>query len=464
MDQFTNLLLIAIFTSLPFLIAFIAAVLIGVIAFFQLTDCRTAFWTISLSFLLEAMLSRPLGLGIGLNIFLPDVVFIAIAIAAILRYMRKMQWNWFYALWIIFGAALFFSFTVGIINYGSKAGVEFRQYFYIWAGVFYLSGFSLGERENRSLMRVLIFVAIGLMALALYRWTAAFHGFADYAWQDETGPSRFRVLNSAHTLVISQVMVLMFYYATASRQLEKWVLPFLVLLFLCIVVLQHRTVWIVTIIELVVLSIIDHRVRVKFTRYISILIVSGLFLIVALLLTPEIRETLYYATFIEPFSEKSTLSWRTESWQIALGEWFSEGPKTWFLGFPFGKGFLRYLTSTHSYVDTYPHNYYITTLMRVGLVGLSALLLTLFIGVRIAIRNRTVIESSNGMMLGSAAALVLISQFVFFISYNPGYFQALFIGVAFSIVRQLENKERDTADARQLLVYQSPRITGRFLK
>ena len=86
---------------------------------------------------------------IGLNIYIHDGVFILIFISAMIRIFFMGQFRYISPLWTIYGLLLFYGLFVGYKLNGTNAGVDFRDFFYYWAGTLYFMSFSYSKELRR---------------------------------------------------------------------------------------------------------------------------------------------------------------------------------------------------------------------------------------------------------------------------------------------------------------------------
>ena len=113
-------------------------------------------------------------------------------------------------------------------------------------------------------------------------------------------------------------------------------------------------------------------------------------------------------------------------------EWFYSGPVQYLFGQPFGSGFTRFIEGVEGASVEAPHNYYVQTLLRVGLTGMFALLLSYWIVVSDLLRN---IAGTKHEAWGYVLPLLLFSQLVYFIPYSVNYSQCVLLGLALASVK-----------------------------
>ncbi|MFJ8076228.1 O-antigen ligase family protein [Streptomyces sp. NPDC096176] len=202
--------------------------------------------------------------------------------------------------------------------------------------------------------------------------------------------------------------------AVAWRVSGRHLLAFLS--FVLVVLLQHRTVWVAT--AAMALAWWMLRPGRGGQRFVSagagvlalsltaLLYTAGAFGAIGGALTDSLKETQ---------GTHSTFAWRVLGWQDLL-----DAPRTftqWLIGAPFGSGYERFIGG--GLVTVSPHDYYVHIMLRLGIVGLLALLVVY-------------IQTWRGLARGGPATLalrvVMIGQLVLFVSYSAFPEQAVLLG------------------------------------
>ena len=110
-----------------------------------------------------------------------------------------------------------------------------------------------------------------------------------------------------------------------------------------------------------------------------------------------------------------TLDWRIQGWSELLSG-LSNGPAQWLVGEPLGSGFAREVQGSE--VQAEPHNFYVTTLLRTGVVGLLALIALSFGLLRVL--WRTPAQVGGGVLTPGLFPALLAMQVVWFLPWIPG--------------------------------------------
>jgi len=430
MDSVYALLQVAI-PAVPFLFAILLAIFLayGAVSFYYrpVTAMNWMIWI----FVIETVLIVQPVLPLGVQLYLPDVFFLLIGIAGLFRTFN-IKLEPIHRLWLLFGIVLMISFGIGVIKFGTKAGVEFRSFYYFWVGIWYLLTFSLSPEEVDKMVKSWMLAAAVMVAEACFRWTAQSTGMeiANY-WNE--GQGSLRVFDAMQTYFLVQALLVGF-YAYLNKSGRPWWNVLLPILLICIVVLQHRTLWVVTIISVLVLILSAGKVRSRALSFFLIATLVGSAATVPLFASGKldvIGSSLNHSV-TEVGQKNSTLAWRVESWQALLSKWSHAGPMVNLIGYPFGSGYTRNMEASHNTVSVSPHSQYVSILLRTGVVGALAMLLAYYLCVKSMFKTPA-LEFSQ--FIDSKLLLaMLIGQLAFFITYSIHYSQLLPLGLALSML------------------------------
>ncbi|MEU4133694.1 O-antigen ligase family protein [Streptomyces wuyuanensis] len=203
--------------------------------------------------------------------------------------------------------------------------------------------------------------------------------------------------------------------AGARRGLGRYVPACLFLIL--VVLLQHRSVWVATAAMALACWVLPSARAGK--RWVSasagalalalaaLLYSAGAFGAIGGSLTASLQETQ---------STRSTFAWRMLGWQDLL-----DAPRTvvqWMVGAPFGSGYERFIGG--GLVTVSPHDYYLHVVLRVGLVGLLALLV---------VYVQTWRALTRGGRATLALRIVMVGQLVLFVTYSAFPEQAVLLGL-----------------------------------
>lgn len=378
----------------------------------------------------EAWLPFMPAIDLGVKVFPPDFVYLLLGGAAVLRLAPRGQWPLPLLLWLGFGAVLLGSFALGVVGFGTEAGVEFRGSFYFWVAGLYLASFELDPRFGRGLVHLWMWAALLVLGSAVFRWTAVALGleFAR-AWSEWSGAGegmRLRVVNAQATLVLAVALLLLIHHRVRGEPLRSW--EWLgVPLALAVLVLQHRSVWAATLAGVAAIFYIERERR---GRLLGAALLVGMLGAVAVV--PVLDSGLGQSVVTEVSSsataavstEGGTFVGRVLSWRELLGQYAGLGPRGWLVGEPFGAGYSRVVEGMH--IEYSPHNQYVQFLLRVGALG-TALWLAAY---TLVLRRLRATPAPPAALLAGVLWVLVATQLVFFIPYQAYHVQGLLLGVA----------------------------------
>ncbi|ATE60532.1 O-antigen ligase family protein [Thauera sinica] len=431
-----------VFTSIPYLFAMSMGVLLPFLAVMFYSHFSLGVWAIASLFLLETLFRVLPGLPLGIVLYPADFVFILVGGAAILRLLLigcRMEGARF---WLGFGVVLLLSFAMGIVRNGTAAGVDFRVYFYFWAATLYAMTFPMtGEQVSRVIG---IFAKIGLViaGIVVYRWIV--EGFDITELMPEFGSwsdAGFRVVIADQTLILAQLFLFITFFAFLHPSLAsiRWLAGPLLLM---VVVLQHRTVWLVLIVGVWAALFIPSIAKVRSKNAMVGVLLFGLLMVPVALsgkfgaVSESVGASAYRAATLS-----DTAGERLYSWQSLIGKVFGGGPLTIAIGEPFGSDNTRYSGDEFSAkkISYQAHNFYVQTLLRTGVLGLGLCVVSFIWLLRNLNRLRRDVEHGE---LARALMVLVVTQVVFYIPYGANYLQALLFGISFAYVNHIASRGR----------------------
>ena len=362
-----------------------------------------------------------------------DLVSGLIGLAVVLRlaFVQDARAN-VPGIFIVLVAVMLLSFGRGILGHGTSAGVEFRPVFYFWVTCLYLLTFRPEQLWIDSLLRWWSVAAFLLCLVVWYRWAADAFGldWVEPVWHntDSTGVGFARVAPSNVAFFLGLALLIsVSQLATVGASARHYVL--IPALLLTIVVLQHRSAWAASFVPMIWLL---WRVRADRQQrslgpvmavVVAIVVVAGALGSGSFSgVSESVTEQAERATS----TQSGTFVARAEGWKALMQQWIAGGPKVWVLGNPYGSGFARYQGATWGGVEvTYsPHNYYVSLLMRVGVVGTAAVCLLLWRAWSWSMRHGT---PAGGLTRPLAGALTL-SIALYWIPYSTTFESSLLFG------------------------------------
>jgi O-antigen ligase len=375
------------------------------------------------------------------RVTIEDLLFAVILTAAIARALRLRRLTAPQRLSVALLLVMSWAIYRGFGPFGVPAAInESRSLLRFIAVVFY---FSTVEPRRQLLERIawMWLAMCGAIALIVVaRWVGNAAGiYQGFFVGYETYP---RVVHSDKALVLAQgAIIALPLYLERNRGLVRYITPALLAF---VVLLQHRTVWVVTITSILYLL---YRERAVARRLLAV--IAGASILVAILAA---------TVFSRPEAELSdqlarsaqstgTFEWRVEGWRMLLTD---SGPKDLqelVLGRPYGTGWTRSFVPGWP-IDVSPHNFYIESFLRVGIVGLAIILAVYAVAIWATHRASQNATMFGGLLSPVTLHVVVAVQLLYFITYTPDMPQAVLVGLSCAML----NQRADTAATHDRLV------------
>jgi hypothetical protein len=414
---------------LPVIIA--VAVAFVALAFHLRTRPLAAATIVITTYVIESLLVNVPALPLGLMLYPDDIVFGLLLVSVLLRYGTRMaKPNTIQ--WISIG--LFFLFSIGLVRgfsaFGIKqAGNESRETFDFLVGVLYFSSFRLSPQIMRRLISIWLSASMVLVGIAVFRWIATLAGLSiAVQWEGLLVEGELRVLNASNAYFLA-----MAFFASVFLNMNNigssWQRKAFYLFGPVLLLLQHRTVWAVMIIGLLWMGMKDARFRRMAIGAVVGMAIVGVVLVAILF---GHRSEIAAASIQASAGNSDSFLWRVEGWYQLL---FNNPARNLFndtIGQPFGTGFERMVLGER--VDVAPHNYYVSTFLRLGMIGLFLLIGLFTLGMR---RLKLVPVQLRRYVYPDARfwSLVLLLQLVYFFTYGANYDQSILAGFAIAGMR-----------------------------
>lgn len=415
-----------LFTSVFFLLPFILALIVIACTFFLIRSTTFGIICIFLGVLSEAFFLSSGSLYLGINVYVADLLPLALFSTGLLRWVFSCHEKWQLmafrpaALWV---CLLFVSLLRGLVEHGAAAGNDFRQFFYFISVATYLLSFPTTQISYISLERYWIRASVLMALLAVFRWSADALGVRiGPDWSTFIAGNKLRVLPADQALFIATGMLLL-----VSKSLKSGTGSFqklmLALMGGSILLLQHRSVWVATLIGLMVVFVrSEEKDKKRLWIGLGWLSVAVLAAGIALSLGNLDKVSGDLQRSLQEIGEKrSTIAGRIDGWGVLVEGWLHSGVVDLSIGQPMGAGYERYLEVLGRSVKESPHNYYVQILLRSGFVGLFAFIAAL------AMIARRLARHSTGELTGQQTALLalVVMNAVYFIVYQVHFEQAM---------------------------------------
>jgi O-Antigen ligase len=421
--------------ALPFLSAVILAFGVCLVILALSSNYRMGVVVVLLAAFVKALLVREVGFQLGVNLYPMDLVFICIAPVVILRFIFRPSniSSRLPALWVSLVLILSLSLVIGLVRNGVAAGNDFRHYFYFLACATYFASFQTSESEFETAEKVWIAFAVALALLATVRWVSDAAGITSGPSWDMVGSGvKFRVLGSDQALGIASGLILLI--DRSLRSGVSWGDKLLIgFLGAEVLVLQHRSVWAATAVGLLALFLLSKRSERK-----KLLVGAMWAASIGIVLSPfilygsleSVTSALLHSVE-EVGARKSTISGRIEGWDVLLDQW--RGFAAWekVIGQPFGGGYERYLAEYGRVIRDSPHNYYVQTLLRAGVIG-GVVLVSLLVSTLLGLRKRFSANPQYGQFRVLFGLITMNAAY--FLAYGGSFEQGIFFGLTLALL------------------------------
>jgi hypothetical protein len=372
---------------------------------------------------------------IGISVYPEDIVFSVLVLAGIIRLAQfgpRMYLRSPYMGWIIFGMLIVIAFFRGVVAFGpGAAGVEFRKFFYFFSGALYFSTFSPSAARIKNIGKLWFCVSILLILCVFLRWGMELLGLPMAERWSSRGT--MRVLSAAETLFLAQTLLVCL-YLRMGRGIAFELRHFAVVLLPVVILLQHRTVWVVLLAAIFLILLREGMLRKRVLLVISI---SGVAMAATLLLIVGDHEM---DKLMASAANLSTWEWRVSGWKVLIGEHL-RNPVNVLIGKPFGAGYARLIGPHYNMVEVSPHNFYIEILLRLGLAGLLCLLF-LYKGLLQLFYEHQKYTQNPAYFNPRLLFALALTQLVYFITYSPNHEQGILLGIMFGVAFALQHENQ----------------------
>jgi hypothetical protein len=355
----------------------------------------------------------------GPRIYVTDVVSASVAVAGVARVLRLRRIDRYHRWLVLLGVTLVVSLIRGAAAYGVQASVnDFRQYLFFFGVALYFSTFAPSPWRSDRIGRIWLVMTIPMMVLVALRWVQVFAGM-DLGVPRATwgADAAIRVIDGPYVFFLTCAFILTvpaWVRGGGSRRF-RWLSA---LLALFVLMLDRRTAWLTIVVGLAVLLLHDRRLG---RRALVLVTVSAVVSVAAFVWLGGLGEGGNEQLLA---SGSGNLTWRVEGWSQLVGSW-SQNPADWFVGEPFGSGFARVVEGDT--IVTHPHNFYIETMIRAGIVGVTALI-ALTVGLMKSLWRTP--DRDFGLLGPGVLPSLLAMQVVWFLTWVPGSEQGIVTGLA----------------------------------
>lgn len=430
--------LFALLNAAPYVAALALGVLLPALGVLCYSHLAAGMAVIVGMYAIEALWMTVGGLQLGITIYYTDFALLFIAVVAVLRLLGASdtpRWHWG---WTIYVLAFLVSLATGILAFGSGAGVQARAYFYSVAAGSYAMSFSLGPRQVRLLLDMMLAVAVLLLGICVYRWIVYYTPIPDLlppeGVYNEDGA--IRVVRSFEAMVLGQVFIAGLLFASFSRSamLARFIAP---LTLAGVLALQHRSVWLAVLVG-VMAGLFVARSR-SGSKLGQVLLLAGIVGVTVLPMafssqlsgvTDQVQGSADRAV-----SGDGSVGERFDNWQGLIKLWAAGGPRSILIGQSFGSDATRYVQDKvhggEHKIEYFAHNHYVQTLFNLGLVGLAGFVCLAWYAVRGLYRRSS---SAEGDPCAETLLTLLLMQLAYYVPYGTDYLQSVLLGLCVAYV------------------------------
>lgn len=357
-----------------------------------------------------------------------DLLTIYLAVSALIinytkdsvrfNYPKSIKLTLYFVL-VVFLLSMFRGFFQNDFTYVIEDVRRLLESFFIPMLCFMYLPFNLKDAKVKKIIRNF---SIGIVVYCIICWILDLGlGISVMPAQSDSGTT-MRVFRAEQALIVALIAVYKV-YSDLIQENRRYISIEGIALILVVVLLQHRSVWFSLAIGILYVLIKCIPIRKKGSNeiYISTKLLMQFVILIVLIpiflfLFKDSELFVGLMAGIEGINaeEGSTLSYREQLWTAHLiGLNYIE----WLVGKPFGSGYLIQLTNYSREIT--PHNAYIQTIIRSGVIGLLAVVTFVL---------TTILECSKRKSVWGLAFCLMV--LVFWIPYTYNFFA----GIAFAFV------------------------------
>jgi hypothetical protein len=357
----------------------------------------------------------PVNVG-GFTITTSDVVFSMVVTAGIARHLRMEQATTVRHLLALICVLTIVALVRGVQLYGPESAVrEFRTFLQFFGATWYFSTVKPTSERLERIAKVWLVIAAVLVGIALMRWAALAAGLPPTGiFTREREVAGLRVIDNRSALIVAQALLMVLPLVLRKRA-SLWQRRLFFVFVPVLVVLQHRTIWLVLLLGGVLLL---QRSGAVTTEKFAVILGLGAIVLTLLIMNPGLEQS----SIVERSPvHTGSLEWRWNSWVALLSD--ETGGIEWVSGTPFGSGFERELNGVT--VDIIPHNWYVEITYRLGIIGILPFIALYAAAIRRwrGGRNRLQLLDRQTMYV------LLLTQLLYFMFWDPGPDQGILLGL-----------------------------------
>ncbi|MHB1510720.1 MAG: hypothetical protein ACYCST_15555 [Acidimicrobiales bacterium] len=376
----------------------------------------------------------------NLHVYPGDILTVALMAATLMRWQQRGDGLRAPRPLVVFMAILLLSTLRGVAAFGLQPSiVDAREMLSMLTAAVFFSTVRFTPQLVRVVRNCLLLASGVLLVIAVDFWLQ--HGFGTYA---ATGA---RALDALQALILLETTIFTILFPPLRGPVLRWVVPMAG--FVLVVLSIQRTVWAATLVAVAVLVVVRQRssgaTAVAGRRVVVVAAVLAVLLLVAA--GPSgVTSSLTAGYQQTSITQNSTLNWRLQGWSALIHRQIAGPLADLVVGSPSGTGSARAIDG--SIVTVAAHSEYVSTLDKVGILGLALLVWVYMTALRKARRRL----HSPSPFVGQAALLITVLldlQLTYLVAYSEGWLVGLMLGLACGFV---DGSDRDsTVDQSQHL-------------
>jgi hypothetical protein len=370
--------------------------------------------------------SDPFVVSLGpIEIYMQDLLCMSLFAVAMLR----LGWRNLRIPRLLYAALAFqlllvaASFIRGAAVFGvERAGLEVREMYGFWGVTLYFASFNLTPRRLAVVTKLCIGAAVVVAVVAMVRLaTGAVVGSTADEYE-----GMMRVVTASDALWMAQAAIAVLYLAREPKS-PTWMSFLSMGLFFMTLAMRHRTDMIVVLAAMLCMLVIERR---NLKRAANIVYATAMLTVVLIVATylglSQSLGTEAVKNVGDQVANSGTAEWRLEGW-IALVEKQLRSPVETAIGVPFGGGYEREMKSNDGAVlSGAPHNFYVSTFVRTGILGLLAFVC--MYGLLLGHYWRRVRLRAAGVFGTTVFIPILLTHLLYYITYGAPVEQGLLLG------------------------------------
>ncbi|MDD2800011.1 MAG: O-antigen ligase family protein [Methylococcales bacterium] len=245
------------------------------------------------------------------------------------------------------------------------------------------------------------------------------------------------MVNSGQTYLLGMTVVILFHRYIMQDASIKPSRILTVLFIVAVIALQHRSVWVASLIGVVSLFLLP---GIKKHKIISKLAVIGALGAIFMLPLLSMGYLDHFIDSIVGSAEKATnlntgtFGARRKGWEQIMEYWVKQDFLHQLLGDPFGGGYANLKSS--------PHNFFLQSLLRTGILG-NLFICLFYFSILLKLYLSLLLSDSESRFYPVLFFILIVAQLAFYIPYAPQAEHGIILGIAASLTKRKMKSEKE---------------------